>query len=145
MILNRKASFEYHFLKEYVAGIQLMSSEVKSLMAGNCNITESYCYVWDGEIFIKNVYIAKYNEASYQNHEERRDRKLLLHKKEIRDIVKLTRENGITIVPIQLYKVNGRFKFKIAVAKGKKNWDKRETIKGKDMKREVERNYKIKY
>ena len=143
-ILNKKARFEYHFIKEYSAGIQLFGSEVKSIIAGYCNISESYCYIFDGEIFIKNIYIAKYGEASYQNHEERRDRKLLLHKKEIREISKLTREKGITIIPIEFDLKGSKFKMKIAVAKGKKLWDKRETIKGNDVKRELERTYKYK-
>jgi SsrA-binding protein len=141
-IVNRKANFEYHFIREYLAGVQLFGSEVKSIMAGYCNISEAYCYVWDGEVFIKNVYIAKYNEASYMNHEERRDRKLLLHKTEIKEIVKLTRENGITLIPLELTTQNKKLKFKIAVAKGKKTHDKRESLKLKDAKREIEKFYK---
>ena len=128
-ILNRKASFEYQFIQEYIAGIQLFGSEVKSLRNGNASIGEAFCYIWDGEIFLKNSFISKYTESTYNNHQEKRDRKLLLHKKEIRDISKMTRENGITIVPIELFIKDGRYKIKIAVSKGKKLHDKRESIK----------------
>lgn len=139
-ITNRKAYFEYHIVKEFTAGIQLFGSEVKSLRKGNANLGDGFCYVWNNEIFIKNSYIAKYEESSYLNHEERRDRKLLLTKKEIRDIVKLTQDNGITIIPLEILIVKGRFKLKLAVAKGKKLWDKRQTIKDREVKREIERH-----
>lgn len=141
-ITNKKASFEYLFLKEYIAGIQLTSSEVKSLRAGNCSLSEGYCFIQNNEIFLKNVYISKYTEATYTNHQERRDRKLLLHKKEIRDIFKMARENGITIVPLEIFIIAGKFKLKLAVCKGKKLFDKRETLKQKDTQREIERFYK---
>ena len=141
-ILNRKANFEYHFIKEYTAGIQLLGSEVKSLRAGNASIAEGYCFVINGEVFLKNSYISKYTESTYNNHQEKSDRKLLLHKKEIRDITKLSREKGITIVPLEIFLNNGRFKVRIAVAKGKKLYDKREDSKLKDTKREIERFYK---
>jgi SsrA-binding protein len=141
-ILNRKASFEYHFIKEFIAGLQLSSSEVKSLRNGNCSIGEGYCYIWDDEIFLKNIFISKYYESTYNNHQERRDRKLLLHKKEIIEIARLSRENGITVIPVEIFLSKGRFKVKIAVAKGKKLYDKREDLKLKDTKREIERFYK---
>ena len=138
-ISNKKAYFEYHIVKEFSAGIQLFGSEVKSLRSGNANITDGFCYVWNNEIFIKNSYIAKYEESSYLNHEERRDRKLLLTKKEIKDIVKLTQDNGITLIPLEIFLLKGKFKLKIAVAKGKKLYDKRASIKDREVKREMER------
>ena len=141
-IINRKASHEYSFLKEYTAGIELKGSEVKSLRSGNCSIGEGYCFIWNDEIFLKNVFISKYTEATYSNHEEKRDRKLLLHKKEIRDIFRLSRDNGITIIPIEIFLSRGRFKVKIAVAKGKKLFDKRESLKKQDTEREINRFYK---
>jgi SsrA-binding protein len=82
-IVNKKAYFEFHILKEFEAGIQLFGSEVKSIRNGNANIGDAFCYVWNNEVFVKNIYISKYEESSYMNHEEKRDRKLLLHKKEI--------------------------------------------------------------
>jgi SsrA-binding protein len=139
-IVNKKAYFEFHILKEFEAGIQLFGSEVKSLRNGNANIGDGYCYVWNNEVFVKNLYISKYEESSYMNHEERRDRKLLLHKKEIRDIIKLTQDNGTTVIPLELFVRKGRFKLKIGVAKGKKLWDKRQTIKERESKREIERH-----
>lgn len=141
-IVNRKASFEYHFIKEFIAGVELFGSEVKSLRSGNASISEGYCYIWDNEIFLKNTFISKYLESTYNNHQEKRDRKLLLHKKEIREIAKLSRENGITVIPIEIFIIRGRFKVKIAVCKGKKLYDKRESLKLKDTQREIERFYK---
>jgi SsrA-binding protein len=139
-IVNKKAYFEFHILKEFEAGIQLFGSEVKSLRNGNANIGDGYCYVWNNEVFVKSLYISKYEESSYMNHEERRDRKLLLHKKEIREIIKLTQDNGTTVIPLELFVRKGRFKVKIGVAKGKKLWDKRQTIKERESKREIERH-----
>lgn len=139
-IVNKKAYFEYHIIKDFTAGIQLLGSEVKSLRDNNANISDGFCYIWNNEIFVKNLYIAKYKESSYLNHEERRDRKLLITKKEIRDIIKLLQDNGTTIVPLELFTIKGRFKLKIGVGKGKKLWDKRNSIKEKDIKREIKRN-----
>jgi SsrA-binding protein len=139
-IVNKKAYFEFHILKEFEAGIQLFGSEVKSLRNGNANIGDGYCYVWNNEVFVKSLYISKYEESSYMNHEERRDRKLLLHKKEIREIIKLIQDNGTTVIPLELFVRKGRFKVKIGVAKGKKLWDKRQTIKERESKREIERH-----
>jgi SsrA-binding protein len=144
-IVNKKAYFEFHILKEFEAGIQLFGSEVKSLRNGNANIGDGYCYVWNNEVFIKSLYISKYEESSYMNHEERRDRKLLLHKKEIRDIIKLTQDKGTTIIPLELFVRKGRFKVKIGVAKGKKLWDKKNNIKEKDIKREISRENNLIY
>lgn len=138
-IVNRKAYFEYHILKEFVAGIQLIGSEVKSLRANNANITDAYVYIQDGEVFLKNSFIAKYNESSYLNHEERQDRKLLLNKKEIRELTRDVQDNGVTIVPLEILLIKGRFKTKIALVKGKKLYDKRESIKEKDLKRSDQR------
>lgn len=138
-ILNKKAYYEYNILKEYISGIVLCCSEVKSLSEGNANMGDSFCYVWNNEIFIKNLFISKYDESSYLNHEERRDRKLLLNKKEIRDIIKSTQETGITTIPLEIFTMNGKFKVKIGVARGKKTYDKRETIKKRDVEREIRR------
>lgn len=138
-IINKKAYYEFHIIKDFIAGIQLVGSEVKSLRNNNANIGDAYCYIWNNEIFIKNLYISKYDESSYLNHNERQDRKLLLNKKEIRDIIKLTKENGITTIPLEIFTIRGRFKVKIGVAKGKKLWDKRNSIKSKDIDRQTKR------
>lgn len=142
MIVNKKARFEYHILKEYVTGLQLVGSEVKSLRSSNANISDAYCYIWNNEVFVKNMFISTYKESTWLNHEERRDRKLLLNKSEIREIYKLNQDNGITIVPLEVFTINGRFKLKIGVAKGKKNHDKRNSIKEREIKREISRNWK---
>jgi SsrA-binding protein len=142
-IVNKKAYFEFHILKEFEAGIQLFGSEVKSIRNGNANIGDAFCYVWDNEVFIKNIYISKYEESSYMNHEEKRDRKLLLHKKEINAIIKLTQDNGTTVIPLELFVKKGRFKVKIGVAKGKKLWDKKVSIKERDIKRDIKRDLNI--
>lgn len=136
---NKKAFFDYSILEEYVAGVKLVGSEVKSLREGNASIKDTYVYLNDGEVFVKGMYIAKHKESSWMNHEEVRDRKLLLTKKQIRDIQKDLKVNGITIVPLMMYLVNGKFKLKIAIAKGKKSFDKKATIKEKDIKRQTER------
>jgi len=140
-IKNKKAYFEYHILHEYVAGIKLVGSEVKSLRQNNANMGDTYCYVWNGEIFIKNLHISKYHESSYMNHEEMRDRKLLLNKKEINDIIKLSKDNGITVIPLEIFTQRGMFKVKIGVARGKKLWDKRLSIKNRDIDREIRNSY----
>lgn len=136
---NKKAYFEYNILKEFISGVKLVSSEVKSLRQNNANMSDTYCYIWNNEIFIKNLHISKYNESSYMNHDEKRDRKLLLNRKEINDIIKLSKDNGITIIPLEIFTVRGNFKIKIGVCKGKKMWDKREDIKKKDIMREIKR------
>lgn len=136
-IINKKAYYEYNILKEYISGIVLCGSEVKSLTEGNANMGDAFCFVWNGEVFVKNLFISKYHESSYLNHDERRDRKLLLNKKEIKDIIKLTQETGITTVPLEIFKMNGKFKLKIGVARGKKLHDQRETSKKRDAEREI--------
>lgn len=142
-IVNKKAYYEFFILKDFTAGIQLFGSEVKSLRLGNANIGDAYCYIWDNEIFVKNLHISKYDESSYLNHEERRDRKLLLHKKEINDIIKLLKESGTTVIPLEIFTSKGKFKVKVGVAKGKKLFDKKNEIKRKDISREIKRDLNI--
>ena len=142
-IVNKKAYYEFFILKDFTAGIQLFGSEVKSLRLGNANIGDAYCYIWNNEIFVKNLHISKYDESSYLNHEERRDRKLLLHKKEINDIIKLLKESGTTLIPLEIFTSKGKFKVKVGVAKGKKLFDKKNEIKRKDISREIKRDLNI--
>jgi SsrA-binding protein len=138
---NKKAYFEYTILKEFVAGLKLVGSEVKSLRNNNCSMIDTYCYFWNGEIFVKNLHIAKYHESSWTNHEEKRDRKLLLNKKEIFEISKMSKDNGVTIIPLEIFTVRGNFKVKIGVCKGKKTYDKRESIKRREQDREIRENF----
>lgn len=138
-ILNRKAYHEYNILSEFVAGIELVGSEVKSLRDANANISDSYIFISNNEVFVKNMYISKYKESSMQNHEERRDRRLLLTKREINRLSKELKVSGITIIPLEVFTMRGRFKMKIGVGRGKKLFDKKQSLKEKDIKRSTDR------
>lgn len=137
-IKNRKANFEFSFIEELVAGIVLVGSEVKSIRNGAVSFSDSYCYVKNGEIFLKNLHISEYKNTSYNQHEPKRDRKLLLTKREIRKLKEKTTEKGLTIVPIKIF-VNekGLIKVTIALCRGKNTYDKRLSLKEKDLKREI--------
>ena len=139
-IKNKKAAFEFNFLQTYTAGIMLTGTEVKSIRAGKANFADSYCVMMNGDLFLKNMHISEYKEGSYNNHEPKRMRKLLLNREELRKIESKLKEKGTTIVPVRLF-FNERSiaKIEIAVAKGKKLFDKRETLKEKDIKRQLSR------
>ncbi len=139
-IKNRKASFEYEFIQKYTAGIILVGTEIKSIRANKASISDAYCVIIDSEVIIKNLHISEYKYASFSNHEPKRERKLLLNKQEINKIKSKVQEKGFALVPIRLF-INdkGIAKLEIAVAKGKKIYDKRESIKEKDIKRNIER------
>lgn len=142
-IKNKKASFEYEFIEEFEAGIQLTGTEIKSLREGKASIKEGYCIFKSGELFLKNINISPYAEGSYNNHEALRDRKLLLHKKEIEKLSKKMKDVGLTIIPTKMYlNDRGWAKVKIALAKGKKLYDKRESLKQKDDRRQIDRMMK---
>lgn len=139
-IKNKKASFEYEFIETFVAGIQLTGTEIKSIRQGKASIAEAYCYFDRGELWVKSMHIAEYTFGNRFNHEMKRERKLLLNKKELRKLQRKIKEKGLTIIPTRLF-VNDRgwAKMKIALAKGKKVYDKRQSIKEKDMKRDMDR------
>lgn len=139
-IKNRKASFEYHFIDTYVAGIQLLGTEIKAIREGKVNLVDAYCHFVKEELFISNMTISEYSLGTYANHEPRRMRKLLLQKKELKKLRNNLKEKGLTIIPLSLF-VNdkGLAKLEIALAKGKKLYDKREDIKAKDVKRDLDR------
>ena len=142
-ISNRKARYEYELLEVFTSGIQLQGTEIKSLRAGNANIAEAYCYVQLSEVWVTGMYIAEYQYGSYMNHEPKRLRKLLLNKKEINKISSALQNVGITLVPLKLYiSDKGWAKIDIALAKGKKLHDKREDLKQKDDKRQMDRALK---
>ena len=144
-IKNRKASFEFHLLEKFVAGIVLTGSEIKSIRDGKVSLQEAYCDFQGNELFIRQMNIARYMQASYNNHEPQRERKLLLNKRELKKLKKKLDEKGLTIIPIRLFINNsGLAKLEIALGKGKKLYDKRESIKEKDQKRDVDRN-RIRY
>jgi SsrA-binding protein len=136
---NRKAGHEYFLLDKYEAGLVLQGSEIKSMRAGHVSLAEAYVRVDGDEAWLVDAHIAPYEQASIFNHEPRRQRKLLLHRNEIRELWDQVRQKGVTIVPLRVYLKEGRAKVEIAVAKGKKLYDKREAIAKRDAAREVER------
>jgi SsrA-binding protein len=139
---NKKAYFEYQILEKHIAGIQLQGSEVKSIRAGKVSIAEAYCFITNGEMFIKGMHVTEYKEGGkHNNHVPVRDRKLLLKKKEILKLAENISQKGLTIVPLEIILSNtGFIKLEIGLAKGKNLYDKRNSIKDKDLKRELERN-----
>lgn len=139
-IKNKRASFDYEFIERFTAGIVLCGTEIKSIRAGKASLVDSYCYFVDGELYVRNMNVAEYWWGSYNRHDPRRDRKLLLNKRELRKLQRATREKGLTIVAVKLFiSEKGYAKLDIALARGKREFDKRESIKEKDMKREMER------
>jgi SsrA-binding protein len=139
-IKNKKASFEFHFIETFTAGMQLTGSEIKSIRASKASISEAYCYVENSQVYIKGMHITPYENGGYANHEPYRIRKLLLNKKEITKIEKKVKERGITLVPFKVFiSESGYAKMEIALAKGKKLYDKREDLKSKDAKRAIDR------
>jgi SsrA-binding protein len=141
-LINRKAHFDYFILEEYEAGIVLTGTEIKSIRNGNCNIKDCYGIVKNGEIYLLNMYIGEYKEGNIFNHNETRSRKLLLHKKEIEKISRQIEVEGLTLVPIKGYFKENKFKILLGICRGKKTFDKRETIKNRDIEREVRKNLK---
>lgn len=144
-IVNRRATFEYHFVTRYEAGIALMGTEIKAYRAGHVNLTDAYCLFEKGELFVHNLYIAEYENGTYSNHVPRRLRKLLLRRGELKKLERKASEKGFTIVPYRMYlNERGFVKLEIALAQGKKEYDKRDSIREKDNKRELDRLKKIK-
>jgi SsrA-binding protein len=139
-IKNKRASFEYELLESFTAGIVLSGTEIKSIRAGKASLVDSYCYFVNRELYVKNMHIAEYWWGSFNQHDPRRDRKLLLNRKELNKLFRATREKGLTIVATRLFIAeNGYAKLNISLAKGKREYDKRHTIKEKDLRREEER------
>lgn len=142
-IRNKKASFEYFFVETFTAGIVLAGTEIKSIRLGKASLVDSYCYIHNGEIWVKGMNISPYFFGSYNNHEAKRDRKLLLTKREIHKLQEATKQVGFTIVPTLVFiDAKGRAKVDIALAKGKKEYDKRQTLKEKEDRREMDRAIK---
>ncbi len=142
-IKNKRASYEYEFLETFTAGIQLTGTEIKSIRAGKASIIEGYCFLKNGELFIKNMYVAEYDQGSYNNHDPKRDRKLLLNRNELDKLTKKKKDVGLTIIPLKIFiSKKGYAKLNIALAKGKKLHDKRQDLKAKDDKRAMDRAMK---
>lgn len=142
-IRNRRASFEYSFLEHYTAGMVLKGSEIKSIREGKATINDAHCIIYGGELFLKGMHIAEYKNAGQFGHVPVSDRKLLLNKKELKDIADALKNKGLTIIPLHLFlNKRGFAKLEIAVAKGKKVHDKRDTIKKRDSDREISREFR---
>ncbi len=141
-IQNRKARYDYEILEEIEAGIALTGTEIKSIRLGNANLKDSYALIKDNEVFLLGMHISPYKEGNQFNHDELRTRKLLLHKKEILKLKNKIVLNGNTLVPIKLYFKGNKAKILLGLAKGKKTYDKRETIKQRDIEREIRREQK---
>ena len=139
-IKNRRATFDYAIVDTFTAGIVLTGTEIKSIRLGKAGLTDTYCYINNGEVWVKNMYIAEYFYGSYNNHTDRRDRKLLLTGREIQRLEKANKEAGVTIVPLRLF-INDRglAKLVIAIARGKHEYDKRQAIKEREDKRNLAR------
>lgn len=142
---NRKASFDYFLLDRYEAGLVLKGTEIKSIRKGSCNIKDSYIVIKNAEAYILNMHISKYEEGNIFNHEPLRTRKLLLHKREINKLIGTVKNEGLTLIPTKVYLTNGRAKVEFAVAKGKKNYDKREDERKESIKKEMRKFSKEKY
>lgn len=140
-IANKRASFDYEFLETYTAGVVLAGTEIKSVRAGKASLQDSFCYFVDGELYVKGMNIAQYFWGSWGQHEPKRDRKLLLQKRELKHLAQAVKTKGLTIIAVKMFIAdNGYAKLVIALAKGKKQYDKRQSIKEKDIRREMERD-----
>ena len=145
-IKNKRAEFDYLLMDKYTAGLVWAGTETKSIRKGKASLVDTYCYVIQGEVWVKNMYIAQYEQGSYNNHMERRDRKLLLNRKEIRKIQQTVKSPGFSIVPTLLFvDEKGLAKLDIHIARGKKEYDKRETLKEKEDRRNIDRQFKKSY
>ena len=141
-IINRKARYDYQIEEEYEAGIVLTGTEIKSIRLGKVNIQDSYAIIRNEELFLLNTHIASYDKGNIFNHDEDRTRKLLMHKNEIKKLNNKVILEGYTLIPLKIYFVKGRAKVLIGLCKGKKNYDKRESIKKRDVEREIRKSYK---
>ena len=141
-ILNRKANHDYFIEDTYEAGIVLTGTEIKSIRAGNCNIKDCYGIIKNNEVYLLNMFIGQYKEGNIFNHDESRSRKLLLHRKEIKKLQQAIEIKGLTLVPIKLYFKENKLKVLLGVCRGKKEYDKRESIKERDIKREMQKKIK---
>jgi SsrA-binding protein len=139
---NKKARHDYFIEQTYEAGIELTGTEVKSIRQGKVNLRDSYAYIKDGEVFISGMHISPYEKGNIFNQDPLRDRRLLLHKYEINKLMGYTQQKGLTLIPLQVYFKSGRVKIELAVARGKKLYDKRQDIAARDAKREIDRRIK---
>lgn len=144
-ITNKKASFLYFIIQTLEAGIQLTGTEVKSIRSGKANLSDAYCAFDNGELFAHHIHISEYEQGAQQNHDPKRVRRLLLNRSELRKLERKVNEKGMTIIPVRIYfSERGMIKLEVALATGKKSYDKRETLKEKDQRRDMDRNIRLK-
>lgn len=141
---NKKAYHDYFVLETYEAGIELFGTEVKSIRAGKINLKDSWCSIDAGEIFVNGMHISPYEQGNIFNRDPMRVRRLLMHKREINRLLGTTKQQGLTLIPLSVYFVNGRAKLEVGLCKGKKNYDKREIMAQRDAKRDIERSMRLK-
>ncbi len=142
-IKNRRAAFDYELVESFTAGLVLSGTEVKAIREGKASLADAYCFFMNGELWVKNMNVSEYRFGTYSNHHAKRDRKLLLNRRELQKLTRKTKEKGFTIVATRIFfSENGFAKLEIALARGKKSYDKRDSIKEKDLRREQDRNEK---
>ena len=142
---NKKAQHDYFVLETYEAGIELFGTEVKSIRKGRVNLKDSWCSIDDGEIFVNGMHVSPYEQGNIFNRDPMRVKRLLMHKREINRLFGVTKQQGLTLIPLSVYFLNGRAKIEVGLCKGKKNYDKRDVAAKKDAQREIERNFKERY
>jgi len=141
-IINKKAKFDYDIKDEYVCGVKLVGSEVKSIMAKNVSFADSFVRIEDGQVYMTGVHVGRYEPSTYNNHEEKRERVLLLNKREIKNLQKAVESKGFSIVPMEIFTKGSLIKVRIGIGKGKRSIDKRNTIKNRDIQRDIDRELK---
>ena len=141
---NRKAFHDYFVLERFEAGIELFGTEVKSIRAGQVNLKDSYCTIREGELFVRGMHVSPYEKGNIFNRDPMRVKRLLMHKREINRLFGVTKQQGLTLIPLSIYFLNGRAKLEIGLCKGKKNYDKREDMAKRDAKRDIERSIRDK-
>ena len=142
---NKKAQHDYFVLETYEAGIELFGTEVKSIRKGRVNLKDSWCSIDEGEIFVNGMHVSPYEQGNIFNRDPMRVKRLLMHKREINRLFGVTKQQGLTLIPLSVYFLNGRAKLEVGLCKGKKNYDKRDVAAKKDAQREIERNFKERY
>ena len=142
---NKKAQHDYFVLETYEAGIELFGTEVKSIRKGRVNLKDSWCSIDSGEIFVNGMHVSPYEQGNIFNRDPMRVKRLLMHKREINRLFGVTKQQGLTLIPLSVYFLNGRAKIEVGLCKGKKNYDKRDVAAKKDAQREIERNFKERY
>ncbi len=142
-LVNKKSRYNYEVIEEYTAGLILLGSEVKSIITGDVNFGDSFAYFKDGELWLKNLHVSKYRNSSFEKHDEMRERKILLTKNEVRKISRYMENKGTTLIPLEIFTLRGKIKIKLGVCRGKKTWDKKQTLIDRDIKIRIKRDMNL--